>query len=87
MRKDFEETNEDNMIIPVGAQIMFKHLVCVGISHLKQRWPNCMINGEGEGVHQFTEDGNMMKMKMEKFNGYLTLVSTVQGKHENVEVL
>ena len=35
----------------VGAQNIFKHLICVGISHLKR-----VVS---EGVHQFTEGENM----------------------------
>ena len=46
VRKYLKEMNLDSMIIQVGAQNIFKHLICVEISHLKQRWSNYfMING------------------------------------------
>ena len=33
------------VLFQVGVENMFKHLICVGISHLKSGWPNCIING------------------------------------------
>ena len=44
LRKHLMEMNLDSVISQVGAQNVFKHLMCVGISHLKQGWPNYMIN-------------------------------------------
>ena len=46
VRKDLMEMNVDSVIIPGGCtQNILKHQMYVGMSHLKQGWPNCMING------------------------------------------
>ena len=45
LSKDLKKMNVDSVIIQVDEQNIFKHLMCVGINHLKQGWSNCMING------------------------------------------